>query len=83
MLAVHDMLLLGSYSAAKCTIRISRGKNDLFNSFGAGSIAGMVSSLRSRNPRTIVASALASGVLMTALDAFGGHSSASSPSSTK
>ena len=74
---------LGSYSATKCTLRISRGKNDLFNSFGAGSIAGMISSLRSRNPRIIVVSGLASGVLMTALDAFGGHSSGSSPSTTK
>ena len=67
---------LGSYSATKCTLRISRGKNDLFNSFGAGTIAGMISSLRSRNPRIIVVSGVASGVLMTALDAFGGQSSA-------
>ena len=79
--AVSFGVWLGSYSATKCTLRISRGKNDLFNSFGAGSIAGMISSLRTRNPRIIVVSGVASGILMTALDAFGGHSSSSSPKS--
>ena len=63
---------LGVFTSSKCVLKLSRGKSDLFNSFWAGTSAGMASSLRTRNPRIIAVSGLASGVLMTALDAFGG-----------
>jgi hypothetical protein len=61
---------LGTYTSTKCVLKVSRGKSDLANSFGAGLLAGCVSSLRAGNARVILASGVTSGVLMTALDAF-------------
>jgi hypothetical protein len=36
--------------------RIVRGKEDIMNTFGAGAVAGIIGSLRTRNPMIIGAS---------------------------
>jgi hypothetical protein len=59
---------LGSYKGTKCYMRAMRGKDDTLNSFGGGFVAGLVGSLRTRNPRVMVVSGIGSGILMSVLD---------------
>lgn len=61
---------LGAYTGIKCYMRHTRQKNDLINSFTAGTIAGMIGTLRSRSPAYILLSGASSGALMAAIDSF-------------
>jgi hypothetical protein len=71
---------LGAYTSVKCYMKSTRAKDDFLNSFGGGFAAGMVGTLRSRNPRIMIISGLGSGVLMSILDSIQGHSSQPSKS---
>lgn len=61
---------LGAYTGIKCYMKHSRKKSDLFNSFTAGTVAGMIGSLRTRSPSTILMSGIGSGILMAGIDSF-------------
>jgi len=61
---------LSAYSLVKCQLKVTRGTEDALNSFGAGMAAGMIGSLRTRNPMMIGASGLASGTFMAVLDSI-------------
>jgi hypothetical protein len=63
---------LGVYSTMKCTLRLSRNKEDLLNTFGSGFVAGCVTNLRLRKPALIVIQGAVSGTVVTMVETFMG-----------
>ena len=62
---------LGVYTGSKCYVKHSRGKSDIYNSFIAGSVAGVVASLpMTRHPQALILYGLSSGAVMAAIDSF-------------
>lgn len=61
---------LGCYSSVKCTSGVMRNKDDALNAFFGGSVAGALSSIRSRSAPLIIASGLSGGVLMAIMHSF-------------
>lgn len=61
---------LSAFSGTKCSLTAIRGKKDGFNSFGGGFVAGVVSTLRSRSPSTMIAVGLSSGAAMALIDSL-------------
>lgn len=60
---------IGTYRGAKCSlIQMRGGKKDLMNAFVAGSLAGGLPALPTRQPRVILFSALGSGALVAAIE---------------
>jgi hypothetical protein len=68
--AMSFSLWLGTFSGAKCTCAVMRGKKDVVNSFVGGAMAGVVASLRSRNPRAILVTSAVSGILASVIDSL-------------
>lgn len=63
-------VLLGVYSASRCSLALTRKVDDKFNTFAAGFLGGCVSSLKSRNPRFILLNGAAAATVITILDSF-------------
>ncbi len=63
---------LGVYSGCRCALAVTRRKDDKLNVFGGGFAAGCVATLRTRNPALIVTNGVASGLIVTILEAIGG-----------
>jgi hypothetical protein len=63
---------LGVYSSMKCTLRLSRNKDDLLNSFGSGFVAGCATNLRLRKPALIAIQGVVSGAVVTLVETFMG-----------
>ena len=61
---------VGVFSATKCTLRVARGKKDIMNTFGGGFMAGVVTTMKTRSPTTMLASGIGSGILLAAFDSF-------------
>jgi hypothetical protein len=66
--AVSFGFFLGSYTGVKAYMRMSRQKNDVINSFTAGTVAGMLGSLRTRSLYIVIGSGIGCGVIMAVMD---------------
>lgn len=66
---------LGVYNGVTCSAEALRGgQKDMFNSFAGGLAAGACAGLSSRNPRTILVSALGTGCITAGVTLFTGGS---------
>mmetsp|Transcript_42902 Transcript_42902/g.97040 ORF Transcript_42902/g.97040 Transcript_42902/m.97040 type:complete len:134 (-) Transcript_42902:189-590(-) len=58
---------LGIYNLVSCNFETIRGRKDPFNNFMGGAAAGALFGLSSKNPRTIAATAIGTGVMTSAV----------------
>ena len=62
---------LSAFTGMKCTLTVSRQKQDILNVFSSGFFAGSVATLYSRNPPLIAMNGLGSAVIVSALHFVG------------
>mmetsp|Transcript_49350 Transcript_49350/g.99363 ORF Transcript_49350/g.99363 Transcript_49350/m.99363 type:complete len:152 (+) Transcript_49350:128-583(+) len=69
--ALGFALFLSVYNGTSCTFeRLRGGRKDPLNAFGGGAAAGALAGLSTRNPRSIGATALGTGLLTGAVAAI-------------